>query len=347
MKLEDCPIGRVADALGKFERYLALHKKVLVSISGGSDSDIMLDFLIRVLREMSFKYDCEIHFVWFDTGLEYTPTKEHLDYLEQKYNIKIERISPKVPVVIGCKIYGLPFLTKYVSQMISRLQRHNFDFKNDGNKSYEELMQKYPKLKSTLGFWCCTYGSAAIKKKSHFNIDQFPFLKEFLIESPPDFKISDGCCKGAKKKPSEEYIKENDLDLKLLGLRKAEGGVRSTNTKGCYSEYRNQEDVYRPIWWFTNKDKAEYKKYYDIKYSDCYEIWGFKRTGCCCCPFGSGFEHELETVRKYEPKLYDAVINIFSKSYDYTRKYREFKKIKQSEAKQIKGQINMFEGVNK
>lgn len=340
--LEQCPNVRTFDAFFKCERHLIDHHKVLVSVSGGSDSDIMLDHLQKVLEENKFNYDCEIHYVWFDTGLEYKVTKEHLDYLENKYNIKIERIRPKVPVPLGCKIYGVPFLTKYVSQMLGRLQEHNFDFKNDGNKSYEELMSKYPNMKSALRFWCCHYGNTNIKDKSHFNIDNFPYLKEFIIENPPTFKISDGCCKGAKKQPSHDYVKENKIDLKLLGLRKAEGGVRATNTKGCYTENSTKEDVYRPIWWFSDKDKNEYKNYYNIKHSDCYEIWGFKRTGCCCCPFGSNFEEELETVKKYEPNLYLACQNIFGKSYEYTRKYREFKKIKIAEARQLKGQMAMF-----
>lgn len=231
MLLEECPNVKTFEASYKCEEHLIDHHKLLVSLSGGSDSDIMLDLLIRILKENKYNYNCEIHYVWFDTGIEYEATKRHLDYLEKKYNIVIERIRPKVPVPLGCKKYGVPFLTKYVSQMISRLQEHNFDFKNDGNKSYEELMKKYPNMKSVLGFWCCHYGNTNIKAKSHFNIDQFPYLKEFMIENPPDFKISDGCCKGAKKKPSEDYIKEMNLDLKLLGLRKAEGGGASHKYK--------------------------------------------------------------------------------------------------------------------
>ena len=49
------------------------------------------------------------------------------------------------------------------------------------------------------------------------------------------------------------------------------------------------------------------------------------RTGCAGCPFGSRFEEELEIIKKYEPKLYKAVNKIFAKSYEYTRRYREFK----------------------
>lgn len=63
------------------------YKNVMCSISGGSDSDIMLDILTKVDESN------KIHYVWFNTGLEHKATKDHLDYLEQRYNIKIERES--------------------------------------------------------------------------------------------------------------------------------------------------------------------------------------------------------------------------------------------------------------
>ena len=62
-------------------------------------------------------------------------------------------------------------------------------------------------------------------------------------------------------------------------------------------------------------------------HSSCYTIYGLPRTGCACCPFGSNFENELKAAEQYEPKLYEAACNVFVKSYDYTRKYRDFKNI--------------------
>lgn len=51
-----------------------------------------------------------------------------------------------------------------------------------------------------------------------------------------------------------------------------------------------------------------------------------KRTGCAGCPFGKDFENELKIIEEYEPKLYKAVNNIFGESYEYTRKFLEFRK---------------------
>ena len=53
--------------------------KIMVSISGGSDSDITMDMFERLGYD-----EGEVVYVWFDTGLEYDATKRHLKYLEQK-----------------------------------------------------------------------------------------------------------------------------------------------------------------------------------------------------------------------------------------------------------------------
>ena len=58
------------------------YKNIICSISGGSDSDVMLDIIYRVDKEKKVKY------VWFDTGLEYQATKDHIKELEEKYSIK-------------------------------------------------------------------------------------------------------------------------------------------------------------------------------------------------------------------------------------------------------------------
>ena len=61
------------------------YKKIVCSISGGSDSDVMLDICWRCDK------DNKIEYVWFDTGLEYQATKNHLRALEEKYGIEIKK----------------------------------------------------------------------------------------------------------------------------------------------------------------------------------------------------------------------------------------------------------------
>lgn len=333
-EFDNVPNLATYEACGKCEKHLIMHDEIMVSLSGGADSDIVLDFIQKVLKERNFECTCRVHYVFFDTGIEYQATKRHLDELENKYGITIERVKGKKPIPTVCKEYGLPFLSKDISAKINSLQNNNFDFANDGNKDYEELQQKYPKCKSVLKWWCNT--------KSNFNIEQVLYLKQFLIENPPTFKISSRCCDFSKKMPSKNYEKQNNIDLKILGLRKVEGGVRSTAYHSCFSPSDEKHIAnFRPIWWFTDKEKSEYKDFYGLKYSDCYELWGFSRTGCAGCPFNSNFEKDLLTIEKYEPKLYKAVNNIFGQSYEYTRKYREYKT-----KKQYGGQLTLFDFMN-
>ena len=41
-------------------------------------------------------------------------------------------------------------------------------------------------------------------------------------------------------------------------------------------------------------------------------------------------------IKKYEPKFYKAVNNIFKDAYAYTRKYKDFYKTKNEEEKRVK-----------
>lgn len=294
-----------------------LYNTILCSISGGSDSDVMLDICWNCDK------DDKIQYIWFDTGLEYQVTKEHLKYLQDKYGIEIKRYRAEKPIPICCKLYGQPFLSKQVSEFISRLQNHNFQWEDE---SYETLLKKYSKCQAALKWWCNQWG-----EKSKFNIEYNKYLKEFMIENPPNFSISNKCCHYAKKLVAKHAKENSECDLSIVGVRKAEGGARSSAYKNCFSSNDDKADEYRPLFWYKDSDKQEYDEHYGIVHSKCYTEYGLKRTGCAGCPFGRDFEFELEVIQKYEPRLYVAVNNIFGDCYAYTRKYREFCKMKDEE----------------
>lgn len=327
--LEDCPANKIIGdnliiAWSKINSNK--YKKIVCSVSGGSDSDIMLDICTRCDK------DNKIEYVWFDTGLEYQATKDHLKFLEKKYDIKIKPYKAIKPIPLTCKQYGQPFLSKQVSEFMQRLQKHNFKWED---KTFDKLIEEYPNCKSALEWWCSNKG-----KESHYNIGQNKWLKEFIVENPPTFKISNICCKYAKKDVSHKLLSDFGYDLNIVGVRKAEGGARASAYKSCFDENGkskgNTYDNYRPIFWYKNSDKDDYDEHCGIVHSRCYTEYGLKRTGCCCCPFGRGFEHELKVTEKYEPKLFVAVNNIFGDSYEYTRRYREFCKMKNEEEKRNK-----------
>lgn len=206
--------------------------------------------------------------------------------------------------------------------MIGRLQKHGFQWED---MPFEDLYEQYPHCKSALSWWC------NLNRYHTLNIDNNRYLKDFLINNPPDFPISDKCCKYSKKDASNKVIKDLGIDLVLLGIRKSEGGIRSIAFNSCFDEHHHSgASQYRPIFWYTNRDKQEYERIFGIVHSDCYTKYGFRRTGCCCCPFGKDFENELKIVQEYEPKLYRAVSNIFGKSYEYTRKYKMYCKMRKA-----------------
>lgn len=323
----DVDFGNLPDNANVYESYVVCDdklnrdyrdKNIMISISGGADSDIILDLTTKTRKQNKEK----MRYVFFDTGIEYAATKQHIKRLEEKYNIKIEVEKAKTPVPLGCKKYGLPFLSKQVSEYIERLQAHNFKWENE---DFETLYKKYPKCKVALRWWCNKWGN-----KSKFNIGYNKHLKEFMIENPPTFKISNKCCKGAKKDVAKEYKKAHEIDLSIVGVRKAEGGARSS-IPSCFTEYDDACDEYRPIFWYKGSDKADYETFFNIEHSACYTEYGLKRTGCAGCPFGRDFEKELQIIEKYEPRLYNAVNAIFKESYEYTRKYKEFVKQKERE----------------
>ena len=290
------------------------YKNVVCSIGGGSDSDILIDIVAKLDANKKVIY------VFFNTGLEYQATKNHLKYLERKYNIKINVINPILPMPICNKKYVQPFLSKQVSEWVERLQRHGFRWED---KSFEELLEEYPKCKAALKWWCNKWENG---KKSKFNIAYNKWLKEFMIKNPPEFSISNKCCHYAKKLPIKRFNYEYDVDLSINGVRKAEGGARSTAYKNCFTsgDIKGIWDEYRGIFWVKEQDKRVYEETFNIIHSRCYTEYGLRRTGCAGCPFGKDFEQELEIIQKYEPKLYKAVNNIFGDSYEYTRKYKKF-----------------------
>lgn len=313
----------IVDSYLKANNVINRYQHPCCSISGGKDSDIMLDIVTKIDTKKRVKY------VFFDTGIEYQATKDHLDYLEKRYGITIIREKADMPIPLAVKKYGQPFLSKNVSDMIYRLQKHNFQWEDD---TYENLAKKYPNAKAALKWWT-NYKDNDVDGMSRFSIRRNKLLKEFLMANPPQFLISNKCCYYAKKKPAHDFIEREHCDLMILGVRKAEGGIRSTAYKNCFTNNDdNDRDIsqYRPLFYYCKQDEEIYDEIFNIKHSDCYCKYGLKRTGCVGCPYGRNLNEEIAIMEEFEPKVAKAAHNIFKDSYEYTKKYREF--IEQYEA---------------
>ncbi len=311
---------------------LVQHPNAICSYSGGSDSDIMID-LIEQTRKL-FELP-PVKYVFFNTGLEMRATKEHVKAVAQKYGVKIEEVRPKVGIVQAARTYGIPFVSKIMSAGLSEWQKKGvpllvaaeYDAAENKAAKRQELRERYPKCESVLNFLCCCNSAGEPRPNIQLVINSSKYMRDFIAEFPPDFKISAKCCDYCKKQVAHKVQK--DYEMIITGERRAEGGMRSVprkdNTSLCFTETGSGQYRLRPLYYVSDEDKAWYKEHYNLKYSDAYEVYGMKRTGCCGCPISYRAVDDLELIRPFEPNLVKAAYNVFGKSYEYRAKYNDYK----------------------
>lgn len=83
------PTFTIYDGFCKTKSVLENHSRIIVSVSGGSDSDDMVDIVEHLKPDDGH----ESVYVWFDTGIEMAATKRHLKYLQERYGIEIHTES--------------------------------------------------------------------------------------------------------------------------------------------------------------------------------------------------------------------------------------------------------------
>lgn len=281
----------VAYTFQKFEEHFATHERIMVSISGGSDSDCITHIIVTYFPE----YIDKCHFVFCDTGLEYEATKRHIKYMQERYGIEIKTVHG-TSVVTAVSQYGVPILNKYKSNVIEAYQR---------GKQYAE---RYI-FDDSLGT---------------FHVMRFTDKQREMVRyaTSNGIKISDKCCDVSKKKPLQDYEAEHDIDLNVTGERRAEGGRRAMSHKSCFEQQSKGMHKFMPIWWWSNNTKALFKQQEGIVYSDCYEVWGATRTGCVGCPFSLSIKEDLERMKIFEPRMYDACMKVFGTSYELTDMFK-------------------------
>ena len=308
------------------------HPNAICSYSGGSDSDIMIDVIERA-REL-FELP-PIKYVFFNTGLEMKATKDHVKEVAQKYGVEIEEIRPKVNIVRATRMNGVPFVSKIMSAGLEGWQKKDVpltiadEYANAEDKAAkrQELRERYPHCESVINFLCCCNSAGEPRPNIQIVINSSKYMLDFIKETPPDFRISAKCCDYCKKQIAHKVQK--DYEMIITGERRDEGGMRSVprkdNTALCFGEQANGQFRLRPLYYVSDADKAWYKEYYGIRYSDAYEVYGLTRTGCCGCPISYKAVDDLEKIAPYEPNVVKAAWAIFGKSYEYRRMYNEYK----------------------
>lgn len=121
----------------------------------------------------------------------------------------------------------------------------------------------------------------------------------------------------------------------ITGERRDEGGMRSVprkdNTALCFGETGNGQYRLRPLYYVSDRDKAWYKEYHHVRYSDAYEVYGLTRTGCCGCPISYKAIDDLKMIEPYEPELVKTAWNVFGASYLYRQEYNAYKEQRRAE----------------
>ena len=329
------------------------HPRAICSYSGGADSDILLDVIERTIE----LYDLPPgEYVFFNTGLEMKATKDHVRNIAEKYGVTIMERRPKMSIVTAAKTYGIPFVSKIMSGGLSEWQKKGvplsiadeYNDAEDKAAKRAELKERYPKCESLINFLCCCNSAGEPRPNIQLVINSSKYMRDFIAEYPPDFQISAICCDKCKKQVAHEIQK--DYDMVITGERRDEGGMRSVprkdNTSLCFTETSGGQYRLRPLYYVSDADKAWYKDYYGIKYSDAYEVYGLTRTGCCGCPISYKAIDDLEKIRPYEPNLVKAAWHVFGKSYLYRQKYNEYKKILMQQEKKgeyVNGQMSFEE----
>ena len=213
------------------------------------------------------------------------------------------------------------------------------------------MKERYPNCESTINFLCCCNSKGEPRPNIQLVINSSKYMLDFIKQNPPKFKISNKCCNYCKKQVAHNVQK--NYEMVITGERRDEGGMRSVprsnNTSLCFSETATGQYRLKPLFYVSNSDKEWYKRYYGITYSDAYEVYGLKRTGCCGCSISSKAIEELEQIKKYEPQLVKAAWSIFGDSYKYRLEYNEYKEKRMLEEKLKKmdivdkKQISMFD----
>lgn len=122
---KECP--NINSAFRKLHANLMFRSaRAMVSISGGADSDMMLDMLMALDPAKNYPFN-EMHYVWFDTGIEYTATKQHLKNLEEKYGITIERRRAKTLCLLGAKRGDSPSCQSRSASISAAYRRTDFN----------------------------------------------------------------------------------------------------------------------------------------------------------------------------------------------------------------------------
>lgn len=272
-----------------------------ISFSGGKDSTVLHHLIDEAIPGN------QIPRVFMNTGIEYNDIRRFVEELTEN-DFRFVIVNSKVNIPQMLKEKGYPFKSKFHAEQVRRFQLKG-DFEKTNRNYYEGV--KASGVEVSAKFKCP-------------EILKYQFSKDFNIPLSPN------CCNELKKKPLHKWEEENKRKIAIIGLRQAEGGIRSMH-EGCILTKNNVVVKFKPLnpvnddWmeWYIKERNIKLCKLY-------YPPYNFQRTGCkgcvyehfenyeepcllCKCTFKQGTPGYREAKDYFKPKKYSSDCTISCK----------------------------------
>ena len=253
----------LADRIAKIKSINELYdleNNAYISFSGGKDSTVLSHLIDEALPNN------KIPRVYLNTGIEYKSIVAFVER-ERERDCRIQIIFSKQNIKTMLEVVGYPFKSKEHSQKVSYYQ----------NSGMGKTVLNYLGQGTKKDFLC--------PENLKYN-----FTPEFKI------KVSDKCCRKLKKEIADKWAEQNKRQIKITGMRKEEGGLRTShNTCTVFDEGKLLKfHPLQPITddfisWYIAERKIELCELY-------YPPFNFKRTGCKGCPFSLDLQEQLDLM---------------------------------------------------
>lgn len=258
-------INIIKDTIEKFGE-----ENFYISFSGGKDSTV-----VHYLVDLAIPQN-KIPRVYINTGIEYIDVVRFVERMAKEDN-RIVIIKNKTNIRKTLDEKGYPFKSKEHSKRVKEYQKYGMS-----RTSYRYLHGLRPD--GTPGTFKC------------------PECLKYQFESDFKMPVSEKCCDILKKENFNRYRKESGKEISILGVRRAEGGLRRMQTGCVLFDKKGLLKSFKPLnpvsneWidWFVDKYKIKLCRLY-------YPPFSFKRTGCKGCPFSINLQEQLEIMEKYLP----------------------------------------------
>ena len=261
-----------------------LENNAYISFSGGKDSTVLSRLIDEALPNNN------IPRVYLNTGIEYKSIVQFVER-EREKDKRITIVMSKQNIRTMLEEVGYPFKSKEHSQKVNCYQ----------NSGMTKTVINYLGQGTKTDFLC--------PEKLKYNFT-------------PDFKIrvSDKCCRKLKKEVADKWAEENKRPIKITGMRKAEGGLRTSHNactifdEGNLLKFHPLQPLEESfIDWFIAERKIELCELY-------YPPFNFKRTGCKGCPFSLDLQNQLYIMAVYFPEERKQCELIWGKVYNEYRR---------------------------